>query len=117
MGILLFLWLLCLKGQNPNDIAQNIQDKFLERTLIKSCVAQGPHIQFFFAPEPLAQIILPTILEETHRYGSNYTLDLCSQEDPSQGRKKIIGGILLPKHRKTISCGPFAEHYNRRLLG
>ncbi|KAL9058027.1 MAG: hypothetical protein Q9162_002019 [Coniocarpon cinnabarinum] len=111
-----------LKGQKPDELARTIANNFPEDILVEKPDSHGPHLAFFFKPQPLNEIVLSTIVKSPASYGFNRDLGLKNSSDESAGRKRIIvefssPNIAKPFHaghlRSTIIGGFLANLYER----
>jgi len=89
---------------------------------VEKPVSAATLVQFYFKPQALTEIVLPTILKHGSMYGFNPTTGLRESKDPSKGRKKMIvefssPNIAKPFHaghlRSTIIGGFLANLYER----
>ncbi|KAK8185212.1 arginyl-tRNA synthetase [Phyllosticta capitalensis] len=91
-----------LKGKKPDETAKEIQDKFPESPLVEKPVANGPFLSFFFKPQALTSLVLPTILKRGSKYGLNPYDGLKDPSDPSKGRKHIVIEFSSPNIAKPF---------------
>ncbi|KAL1627868.1 arginyl-tRNA synthetase [Diplodia seriata] len=91
-----------LKGKKPDELAKEIAEKFPESPLVEKPTVFGTFLQFFFKPEPLSKLVIPSILKSGSTYGLNPTFGLKDESDPSKGRKKIIIEFSSPNIAKPF---------------
>ncbi|KAF2091069.1 arginyl-tRNA synthetase [Saccharata proteae CBS 121410] len=91
-----------IKGKKPDELAKEIAEKLPETPLVEKPVVATPQLQFFFKPQPLINLVIPSILKHGDRFGLNPTLGLKDPSDPSKGRKRIIIEFSSPNIAKPF---------------
>jgi arginyl-tRNA synthetase len=76
-------------------------------------VIDGAFVQFYFKHSPLAQLVLPAILNLKGEYGKNDMEGLRDPLDPAKGRKKVGVNFGSPNIAKPINAG----HLRSTIIG
>lgn len=102
-----------IKGAKPDDLAKDIADKFESSSLIQKPLAEKGFVRFFFEPKPLAQLTLPSILQQKENFGLNSRFGLRDPSDPKSESKLMIIEYSSPNIAKEFHTG----HLRSTIIG
>ncbi|KAF2139042.1 uncharacterized protein K452DRAFT_310994 [Aplosporella prunicola CBS 121167] len=91
-----------IKGKKPDELAKEIGEKFPGSPLVEKPTVSGTYISFFFKPQPLLNIILPSILKNKSSFGKNPAFGQKDASDPSKGRKRLVIDFSSPNIAKPF---------------